>query len=376
MAVMPPAFIAPSAQLDRSQSAVNRQVVKTFGPARPDKAETLDEFRSHRPTRKLFPTFLRAGFVISKHSLCARLDDDGWEPNNRRSLFSTGENDRLIFKNVTNLRRKMQKRQVELDQQTEALRREWSFLKPFDLDTKNLIDRSAVFQQTICVDGSEVPAFIKIYANKRHPLQRLYREGKSRTEVRNLLFFQSIDIPVPRVIGWGNKKNRIGRIVEEFIITEAVPRSQQLDDYVAEHCPDRSCLEYENRRDQIIKRLGEWTSRMHAANFIHEDLKWRNILARTDADQVSVFWIDCPKGGFSNSRFSLERKKLKDCSTLDKLGRIRCSKEERQAFIKAYLGTDATAESVQQLCHKIETYRRKRFDAKDEQQRTAAGKQN
>jgi tRNA A-37 threonylcarbamoyl transferase component Bud32 len=268
----------------------------------------------------------------------------------------------------------MQKRQAELEQQTEALRKEWTFLKAFDLDTEKFVGRSAVFQKTIRIEDKDVPVFIKVYSNKKHPLQRMFRQGKSRTEARNLLFFQSIDIPTPRIIAWGNRRNRIRRIVEEFIITEAISDAQQLDHYVPKYCPDRSKPEYQNRRDQIIQCLGGWTRRMHAANFIHEDLKWRNILARTHADEVSLFWIDCPKGYFAKPGATLTRKKLKDCATLDKIARIQCSKAERQTFIKAYLDTNASNEDIQQMCQQVEAYRKIRFDAKDNIQREHAKK--
>jgi hypothetical protein len=65
----------------------------------------------------------------------------------------------------------------------------------------------------------------------------------------------------------------------------------------------------------------------------------------------------------------MKRKQLKDCATLDKLARHECTKEEREAFIRAYLGPDFSEKHAQKLCQEIEDYRRQRFDPKDNRQR-------
>lgn len=264
----------------------------------------------------------------------------------------------------------MQANQSDLNQAREELRKDWSFLKQFNQPVDAVKGRSAVF---VCeVEGSDKPTqvYVKIYANRKHPFQRFLRKGRSSTEVRNLLFFKSIGIAAPRILAWGEKRNCIGRIVQEFIITEAVSDTQQLDHFVAEHCPDQSHSDQSAMRLQIAKQLGIWTRAMHDAKFVHEDLKWRNVLARrTGDDQAELFWIDCPKGYFCDREGILARKRLKDCATLDKVARVQCSKNERQTFIKAYLGADASNDTVSELCRAIENYRQGRFDAKDNLQR-------
>ena len=102
-------------------------------------------------------------------------------------------------------------------------------------------------------------------------------------------------------------------------------------------CPDRSQPVYCSRRDSIIDQLSHFTRAMHAQHFYHQDLKWRNILARIDGDQTELFWIDCPKGDFTRSTIHQSRRALKDCATLDKLGRLHCTKEERLRFVAGYL---------------------------------------
>lgn len=273
---------------------------------------------------------------------------------------------------LANLFRFMQANHVDLDQSVEALRKEWAFLAPYDLPTAEIKDRSAVFVREVSVDQQSTEAYVKIYASQKHPFQRLLRQSRSQNEVRNLLFFRSIGIPTPQILAWGERRNAIGRVVQDFIITEAVKDTLQLDAFIQAVYPSQEDPTHRPPRIEIARQLGKWTRAMHDHNFIHEDLKWRNILARPQAGGADLYWIDCPKGAFKKSGASLDRKKLKDCATLDKLARIQCSKEERTEFIKAYLGDDATPPQVQKLCKDIEDYRRQRFDAKDDQQREDA----
>jgi tRNA A-37 threonylcarbamoyl transferase component Bud32 len=266
----------------------------------------------------------------------------------------------------------METRLAQIERQTDSLKKDWSYLEALKLDNCAQINRSAVFQQNIQVDGTELPVYIKLYAYSKPPWQRWFRQSKSRNEVRNLLFFKSIHIPTPRIIAWGVRKNRLGLIREEFIITEAIPKTKMLDDYVTAACPDRSTCEFRKRRDSIIDQLSQWTRKMHESGFFHQDLKWRNILARTKGTQVELFWIDCPKGYFSS--FSIQQKhgRIKDCATLDKIARIRCTHKERRQFVAGYLKQAINSTEVETFSSKISRYRRNRFDAQDEQQRAKA----
>jgi len=268
----------------------------------------------------------------------------------------------------------MQMPPAELNEDAEALRQEWAFLDSYGLPLEKIRDRSKVFLRQVELEGQPTEAYIKIYANKKHPFQRLLRKGRSEREVHNLLFFRSIGIPTPRIIAWGEDRNALGRIVQEFIITQAEKDTLQLDEFVAQDCPNREDEAQRATRLQIARQLGAWTRAMHDHNFIHEDLKWRNILARSSEQGAELFWIDCPKGRYYKPGRQLERKKIKDCATLDKLARLECSKEERTTFLQAYLGPTATERELRQLCRDIENYRQERFDSKDDRQRENAKK--
>ena len=256
----------------------------------------------------------------------------------------------------------------EISAQTDALRKDYSFLDVFGVDASKVRKRSQVLQLSFTENGATVQTFVKVYSYRKSPLQRLWRRGIARTEARNLLFFSAIGIASPRVIAWGERKNAIGKIVDEFIITEAILDTQTLSEFMTAACPDRSQPVYCSRRDSIIDQLSRATRAMHAHHFYHQDLKWRNLLARAEGDQTELFWIDCPKGDFTKSATHQTRRALKDCATLDKLARLRCTQEERLRFVAGYLDQPIDAPEVATFAQAISNYRRKRFDAKDERQ--------
>lgn len=260
----------------------------------------------------------------------------------------------------------------DISAQTDALRKDTSLLDALGVDASKVRDRSQVSQRSFTENDATVHTFVKIYSYRKSPFQRLWRRGIARIEARNLLFFKSISIPTPRVVAWGQRKNVIGQIVDEFIITEAIPETQTLDEFMTTACPDRSQPLYCSRRDSIIDQLSHTTRAIHAHNFYHQDLKWRNILVRANGDQTELFWIDCPKGDFTRSATHQSRRALKDCATLDKLGRLHCTKEERLRFVAGYLDQPVDAPEVATFAQAIADYRRKRFDAEDLRQEQEA----
>lgn len=260
----------------------------------------------------------------------------------------------------------------ELSAQTDALRKDYTFLEGFGVDASKVSDRSQVTQRTFTEHGVDIPTFVKVYSYRKSLLQRLWRKGTACLEARNLLFFKAIGIPTPRVIAWGQRKNAIGKIIDDYIITEAIADTQTLDAYMAEHCPDRSEAIYRSRRDSIIDQLSQATRAIHAQHFYHQDLKWRNVLCRSNDEQTELFWIDCPKGDFTNSATHQARRALKDCATLDKLARLHCTKEERLRFVAGYLDKPADSPEVAAQAEAIADYRRKRFDPEDLRQEQEA----
>lgn len=254
---------------------------------------------------------------------------------------------------------------MNLNTLTDSLRRDWAFLDLFDVDASKVCKRSEVFQRNFVESNSPLPVYVKVYTYRKHPFHRFLRRGRSRSETRNLLFFKSIGISVPKVIGWGQRHTWWGKLAEEFIITESIIGAEPLDVFLKAACPDRSQPLYAARRDAIIDQISQWTREIHAHHFFHNDLYLRNILARIQNDQVALFWIDCPIGGFRHLHSGRHsRLRLKDCATLDKLARHLCTQEERKRFVAGYLGRDKNDPKVLAFCKAVTVYRRGRFDSR------------
>ncbi|MGB9499105.1 MAG: lipopolysaccharide kinase InaA family protein [Dissulfuribacterales bacterium] len=245
-----------------------------------------------------------------------------------------------------------------------SIRLQWSVLNQMNIDASSVRIRSKLFQRYFTESQSQIPVYVKIYTYRKHPLHRFCRRGRSRIETRNLLFFKNIGIPVPRVIGWGERRIWWGKLEEEFIITETIADAQPLDVFVEIACPDRSRPLYAERRDKIIDQVACWTRKLHAHHFFHKDLYWRNILARLTNEEIELFWIDCPTGGFYPLPIGYRHRQLKDCATLDNLARVLCTREERKRFVASYLGCAADDPNVLKFGQALTRYRRRRFDSR------------
>lgn len=229
-------------------------------------------------------------------------------------------------------------------------------MQQFGIDPKEFDSRSVVAQVDFIEESRTTPAYLKIYTYHKHPLQRIFRYGRSFYESRNLLFFRSLGIPAAKVIAWGKCRNIIGRITEEFIITEAVEGAIPLDQYVRKERP--GALE----AARVAKRLAQWLRLLHANDFFHKDLHWRNILIRKTNQGIALCLIDCPRGGFH--RFNPIRRhwRIKDCASLDKSACVLFPNIARAVFLRHYLGASRDSETFKQWSRRIPQYRKLRFD--------------
>jgi tRNA A-37 threonylcarbamoyl transferase component Bud32 len=93
---------------------------------------------------------------------------------------------------------------------------------------------------------------------------------------------------------------------------------------------------------------------MHGDGFVHNDLKWRNILVDVKGNPA-VYLIDCPLGRRMRAPF-LVRGKIKDLACLDKIAKKQLSEMERLRFYLEYKGKAQLS-----LKDKKEIYRVLRF---------------
>lgn len=201
-------------------------------------------------------------------------------------------------------------------------------------------------------DHSTRSVFYKLYEYASPSWRFCGRRSKARCEFENNAAFEKLGIPTARRVACGEVRDAIGRLCRAFIVTEEIPRAWTLPQFVEEFCPNRATAESRQLRDGLCRQMALLARRMHDGGFFHHDLVWRNILVTwTPPETPKVWWIDCPRGGFSRQH----RRQIKDLASLDKVASKHCTRAERLTFLKAYGG------DLKPLAREVLAYRRKRW---------------
>lgn len=178
--------------------------------------------------------------------------------------------------------------------------------------------------------------YVKVYTRNGKGLRHYLGRGRLQGEWENLLFFSKLGIPTPRIIAYGQRRQK-GLFKVGALITQEVPYSIDLLTLVKttpQKLHNRSWLK------AILRQTSDYTSRLHQHGFIHWDLKWRNILISTeDENNPQVFFFDCPLGRIRQG-WLRNRGIVKDLACLDKVGKKALSRTQRLRFFKYYEKTD------------------------------------
>ena len=174
--------------------------------------------------------------------------------------------------------------------------------------------------------------FVKTYSVRGRGLRRYLGRSRARAEWENLRAFVAMGVPSAELVAFGESSAGGYRGV---IVTREVGGTADLSTLVEQAHPLLRDWEW---RDRLIRRLSEAVRSMHSHGFVHNDLKWRNILVRLD-DPPLVYLIDCPLGRRMPAPF-LARGRIKDLACLDKVAKVQLSKSERLRFYLAYKGRD------------------------------------
>lgn len=173
--------------------------------------------------------------------------------------------------------------------------------------------------------------YIKTYTSRGRWLRKFIGRSRTRAEWENLQAFVAMGIPTADLVAYGESYTS-GSYCGTLITREVIGTS----DLAALADSGHSLLGDRQWRLQIIRRLSETVQKMHGHGFVHNDLKWRNILAHVTVDPM-VYLIDCPLGRKMPGPF-LVRGRIKDLACLDKIARRQLSKMERLRFYLAYKG--------------------------------------
>ncbi len=219
-----------------------------------------------------------------------------------------------------------------------------AFLKYFALPEPPLTTAVVVTPKTVTLpDRSTRTVFYKLYEYGSPSWRFWGRRSKARCEFDNYAVFEKLGIPTARRVAAGEVRDALGRLCRAFVVTEEIPRAWALPQFVEEFCPSRATEDSRRLRDELCRQMAGLVRRIHDAGFFHNDLVWRNILVTwTPPEPPKIWWIDCPRGGFSRQ----PRRQLKDLASLDKMASKHCTRGERLRFLRAYGGDKTLAREV------------------------------
>ena len=143
-------------------------------------------------------------------------------------------------------------------------------------------------------------------------------------------WFAKWGIPTAPLVAYG-MQHSFGRFVRGAMVTQEIPNTIDLAELAR-----KNDARLQNRAwvNQISLQLAKMARTLHDNRFIHNDLKWRNLLVD---DQDKLYVIDCPLGGFWRGQF-LRYRIIKDIANLDTIAKYKLSRTQRLRFYLQYLG--------------------------------------
>ena len=210
--------------------------------------------------------------------------------------------------------------------------------KVFNLTGESITDDD--FSDVIKVNIEGTNYYVKRYTSGGKGLRRYAGRSRIRAEWENMLLFHKLGIPAANVVAYGEQKI-FTMLKRGVLISEEVKNSLDLAEVVYRNV---DFLKNRSWMNSIIEQVASATSKLHKSGFVHNDLKWRNILV-TQEEHPQISLIDCP-GGEKPFFPLLERSIIKDLACLDKKGKYHLSNRERMKFYKLY--TDSKTLSPKQ----------------------------
>ena len=174
--------------------------------------------------------------------------------------------------------------------------------------------------------------------------------SKARREFNNLNLLRACGLDAPAGIAFGEER-RAGFVVRAFLISEGVANPQPLDLLIRDWLPIQPTSEQRHWRAELIRRLADYTRRLHAQRFVHHDYFWRNIiLTGTSLEHFAL--IDAHKGRVWPA-WAEQRSRAKDLATLDAPAPAFFRRTERMRFLLAYLGKKKLAAADKEFLRRV-----------------------
>ena len=219
----------------------------------------------------------------------------------------------------------------------------WTLYEP------SLVEEFGTMSRAVSQSGEEINAnwmsrliryessgsvyYVKMYACRGRGLRQWFGRSRLRAEWENLRLFASYGVATAELIAYGETGVRN---YQGAVITRGMVRTRDLAGLAQEGNP---ILADKRWRLGVIRHLSESVRALHTAGFVHNDLKWRNILVELDKDEPLAYLIDCPMGRVLWGPL-LARGVVKDLACLDKGAKHVLSCTDRLRFYLAYSGKD------------------------------------
>ena len=182
------------------------------------------------------------------------------------------------------------------------------------------------------MDAGDSRYYVKCYTRSGKYLRRFIGRSRLRAEYENLQFFAACGIPTAPIVAFAEER-KFGLFKRGYLITDEIQHTRDLAEMAAANDPR---LHNRHWVRCVSKQIACHMATLHRHGFIHNDLKWRNILIQ-ETTEPRVYFIDCPVG---RRRFGILRKRgiMKDIACLDKLACKHLSRTDRLCFYKEYTG--------------------------------------
>ncbi len=210
--------------------------------------------------------------------------------------------------------------------------------------------------------GREGDFFLKVYHHVGPGRRRRLFRDKCALEARNYrLLRERCGTPVPVVVAHGARRRGL-RVLDSFIMTRAIAGGISLEALAAR--PEMAGATASNGRwrRQLSRMVADIVARMHAAEFFHIDLQWRNLLVCLDhgggAPRVHV--LDCVRGGVRRTALGRAHGRVRDLSSLHKDARHRVTRSEELRWLRCYLGVPRLRDCDKSLIRAVLSDRRRK----------------
>lgn len=225
-----------------------------------------------------------------------------------------------------------------------------------DLDAVFALQGQKITQDKVSdvikVEYDRIQYYVKRYISAGKGIKRFIGRPRVQGEWENLQWFAQWGIPTATLIGFGFEK-KWGLFHRGAVITQEIPNTIDLAQIA-----DQPRLLNVDLVKKISTQLAKFTRNLHAHQFIHNDLKWRNILID---NQQQVYLIDCPLGDFWNGEL-LNYRIVKDLKTLDNHAKKHLSRTQRLRFFLDYVNSPRLTVDNKQMLLRLLQRRSRRYD--------------